>query len=429
MKPKFITRVDDVLHFTKTLTFRSEIIPNKAKGTLTASLLYSQGSDIYEIDCDLPLASFYQTITGNGKDSSSTLSSLPNSEYGDAFKGVEDTKLSTKWIYAGETVTKMSYLDSSLDSTIIAMSKNGSLAWFKDGCKVPIHIVQEMMGPATRFSSIHSHVRPDSLAVSDFCLSANLDTVVKSQSSGTEEDSILKVIDNSGRPGDILRTIHVPGTTVTHSVRFFDNHLFASCSDDNILRFWDTRTSKRPLWILNEHQNGRLTSFDTSQVTNELFVTGFSTGVIKLWDVRAVETATTDLTHRQNGEDPIQNELLSLYHSGGDSVVDVQFSPTSSSEFLTVGSTGNVYHWDTEYFFSKYDDDNEDEASMDNATPEELQGQCLKFFHTGGSRRSSNSQFGKKNTVAWHPVIDDLVGTVDANSLVTVYKPFTGRDL
>ena len=54
-KPQFSTRVDDVLHFSKTLTWRSEIIPDKSKGTLTTSLLYSQGSDIYEIDTTLPL--------------------------------------------------------------------------------------------------------------------------------------------------------------------------------------------------------------------------------------------------------------------------------------------------------------------------------------------------------------------------------------
>ena len=58
-KPQFSTRVDDVLHFSKTLTWRSEIIPDKSKGTLTTSLLYSQGSDIYEIDTTLPLKTFY----------------------------------------------------------------------------------------------------------------------------------------------------------------------------------------------------------------------------------------------------------------------------------------------------------------------------------------------------------------------------------
>lgn len=431
-KPKFITRIDDVLKFHKTITFRSEIIPDKDRGLLTTSLLYSQGSNIYEIDCNLPLGSFYK---GSKKGDKVEKKKIPDTKDGDAFADVENKKLSAKWIYAGETVSKMAYLDDSEDSTIIAMSKNGSLAWFRDGIKVPIHIVQEMMGPSTKFAAMHSHVRPDDLAVSDFGLSENLETLVKSQANGSEEDSILKIIDNTGKPGDILRTIHVPGTTVTHTVRFFDNHLFGSCSDDNTIRFWDVRTADKPVFQLSEPQNGRLTAFDASQITSELFVTGSSTGVIKLWDVRAVEFATTDLTYRQNGEDPIQNELVSLYHSGGDSVVDVQFSQTSSSEFFTVGNTGNVYHWDMEYFFSKNDDDNEIpttrpvKKSTTSAVPapEELQGQCLKFFHSGNNNRST-AQYGKKNTVAWHPIIDDLVCTVDDSSLVTVYKPFTLRD-
>mgnify|MGYP003365615464 CR=1 FL=1 len=445
-KPKFTSRVDNVLHYDKTVTFRSEIIPDKAKGTLSTSLLYSQGSDIYEIDCSLPLDSFYPHSSNKKKEIKKGEEANKKKDdnkdekvnnFDDAFAAVENKRLSPKWTYLGETVSKMSYLDSSDDSTMIAMSKNGSLAWFRDGIKVPVHIVQEMMGPATSYAAMHSHVRPNNLAVSDFGLSANLDTLVKSQSNGSEVDSILKIIDNAGKPGEILRTLHVPGTTVTHTVRFFDNYLYGTCSDDNTLRFWDTRTGEKPLFALTEHQNGRLNSFDASQVTGELFVTGSSTGVIKLWDIRAVENATTDLTHRQNGEDPIQNELVSLYHSGGDSVADVAFSETSSSEFITVGGTGNVYHWDMEYLFGRNDDDNDDEenpfnnskthnGSSKNAAPEELQGQCLKFFHTSGGKRSSNQQ-GKRNTVAMHPIIDDLVCTVSTDSQISLYRPLKLR--
>nr|CAI6789041.1 ASN_HP1_G0050100.mRNA.1.CDS.1 [Saccharomyces cerevisiae] len=124
-KPQFSTRVDDVLHFSKTLTWRSEIIPDKSKGTLTTSLLYSQGSDIYEIDTTLPLKTFYDDDDddddeeGNGKTKSAA---TPNPEYGDAFQDVEGKPLRPKWIYQGETVAKMQYLENSDDSTAIAMS-------------------------------------------------------------------------------------------------------------------------------------------------------------------------------------------------------------------------------------------------------------------------------------------------------------------
>ncbi|CCD24948.1 transcriptional modulator NDAI_0E01320 [Naumovozyma dairenensis CBS 421] len=408
-KPKFVQRVDNILHHSKSLAFSTNVTPDTDKGTLTTSVIYSQGSDIYEMQCSLPIAG------DNDK------KPKPGSEYGDAFAKVEKTALSPKWVYSGETVAKMSYLDGN-ETTLLAMSKNGSLAWFQDGVKVPVHIVQEMMGPATSYAAMHSHVRPDSLAVSDFSLSLDNETIVKSQSNGSEEDSILKIVDNAGKPSEILRTIHVPGTTVTHTVRFFDNHMFASCSDDNVLRFWDTRTNDKPLWILSDPQNGRMTSFDASTVSSDLFVAGFSTGVLKLWDARAVESATQDFTNRQNGEEPIQKEIANFYHSGGDSVVDVQFSPTSPSEILTVGGSGNVYHWDMEYALSNYDPEDTNRVPQDAS--EELQTESLRFVHRGGSRRNPQ-QHGKRNTVAWHPVIDDFVGTVDEDSLVTVYKPFT----
>lgn len=420
-KPKFDTRFDDILRFDKRFTFTNKVVPDKKHGLLSATALYSQGSDIYEIDCSLPLGAFYKSSEDDAE------KSLPDPDYGDAFSKVENTSLKSKWDFPGENIIKMVHMGGvKSGSCLLVMSTNGSLAWFKDGVKVPVHIMQEIMGPGTSFSSIHSYRHQNSLAVSDFALSEDLETLVKCQSSGGEEESILKIADNSGKPGEVLRKINVPAT-VTHSVRFFDNHLFATCSDDNIIRFWDTRTSGKPLWNLQDPNHGKILSFDVSQVVDTLFATGSDTGIVKVWDVRAVAAATEDFTNRQNGQDPIQNELISLYHSGGDSVVDLQFSYTSSSEFLTIGGSGNVYHWDMEYFFSEYDDDNADSAEMDMATTEILQKQCLKFLHTGGSRRSMG-QTGKRNTVAWHPVIDSLVGTVDSDSLITVYKPFSGRE-
>lgn len=426
-KPKFETRVDDILKFDKRLTFSNKVVPDRKKGLLTTSVLYSQGSDIYEIDCDLPLGVFYKKPKGkDGEDTADSEQGLPDPDYGDAFARAEETSSKPKWSFQGENITKMVHLGDGLgDSNLLAMASNGSLAWFREGIKVPVHIMQEIMGPGTSFSSIHSYKKPDSLAVSDFALSEDYETLVKCQSNGREEESILKIVDNSGDPGEVLRKINIPAT-VTHTVRFFDNHLFATCSDDNVLRFWDTRTEGKPLWDLTDPNHGRILSFDASPVVGTLFATGTDTGIVKVWDVRAVAAAITDYTNRQHGQDPIQNELINFYHSGGDSVVDVQFSPTSSSEFLTVGGSGNVYQWDLEYFFSEYDDDNADTVDMDIAKADLLQSRCLKFLHTGGSRRSIG-QNGIRNAVSYHPVIDDLVGVVDNDSLITVYKAYTGR--
>ncbi|KAL3232664.1 Transcriptional modulator WTM2 [Nakaseomyces bracarensis] len=412
MKPRFISRAFSPESQQKSVAFSNELIPDTDNGVLKTKLLYSQGSDIFELDCSYPL------IYGDEGDENPK---EPVQEYGDAFKDMENVPLTTKWVYQGETVSKMRYLGEEEDANMIAMSKNGSLAWFTDGVKVPVHIVQEMMGPSTKFSSIHSLTRNDELAVADFDLSVDQETIVKSQSSGNEEDSILKLVDNDGKPSEVLRTIRVPGTTVTHSVRFLDNHVFASCSDDNVIRFWDTRTAEKPLWSLCDPQNGSLTAFDVSQLSGNLFVTGFSTGIIKLWDARAVENATLDLTHRQNGEEPIQKEIANLYHAGGDTVVDLKFSYTTPTEFLSVGGNGNVYHWDAEYALSKYDPEDLDFEPQE--ATEELLNESLKFLHTGGSRRNP-SAYGSRNTVAWHPVIEGLVAHVDPDTLITTYLPY-----
>lgn len=300
VRPRFDSRVEDTSKFEKRLTFTDKVVPDKKKGLLTTSVLYSQGSDIYEVDCDLPLGAFYQKPEGEASES------LPDPDYGDAFARAEKEAPAAKWTFQGENITKLTYMSNGLaDSNVLAMSTNGSLAWFRDGIKVPVHIMQEMMGPGTSFSSIHSFKRPDSLAVSDFALSDDCETLVKCQSNGKEEESILKIVDNSGTPGEVLRRINVPAT-VTHSVRFFDNHLFATCSDDNVLRFWDTRTEGKSLWELKDPKNGRIMSFDSSPVVDTLFATGTSTGIVKVWDVRAVAAATADYTNRQHGQDPVQ---------------------------------------------------------------------------------------------------------------------------
>ena len=55
---------------------------------------------------------------------------------------------------------------------------------------------------------------------------------------------------------------------------------------------------------------------------------------------------------------------------------------------------------------------------------ETSQTNSLEFLHKGGSRRSPK-HVGRRNATAWHPVIEDLVGTVDDDTLVSIYKPYT----
>ncbi|SCV03158.1 LAMI_0H05930g1_1 [Lachancea mirantina] len=403
-KPAFTTLFDNSDKIPKAVTFSHKIEPDREKGILNASLLCSQGSEVFEVEFQLPLG--LHTVTGD----------LPEPQFDPNLASMAGP-VSPRWIYQGETIIKLEYIGGP-DADFIAMASNGSLAWFKEECKVPVYVMAEMMGPSTSYSMIHTQKARNEIVV-DFASSVDGETVVKSQQSmtngGRDEHSILKLVDNSQSPGELLRTIHIKDTTVTHTVKFHDNHLFSVCSDDNRVRFYDTRGDGLPLWSLTDVNSGKLTCFDVSHVVQTLFITGSSTGVLKLWDLRTIASAMHAKT------EPM--EIVSLYHSGGDSVADVQFNPSSPSEFISVGGSGNVYHWDLEYVFARDGEHNGDELM----NSEELQQQCLKFLHTGGGRRSIGS-LNKRGTVAVHPIVDGVVGCVDADGLLTVYKPFIGRD-
>lgn len=430
--PTFQTSVNNVARLRKNISFSDDVVPDEETNTLSTSLLYALGSNVYEVVVELPLQDFFDPSdlledsdeekekADDSKMDIDVVSSKPKAknDYGKAFAKAEEKPLPLKWQYQGETITKLLHITSEpADSAAICMASNGSLAWFREGVKVPVHIMQEMMGPGTSFSSIHSTKGSEFLAVSDFDLSADGETLVKSQANGSAEESILKLIDNSGKPGELLRKVNVPGTTVTHAVRFIDNHVFTTCSDDNVVRFWDTRTGCEPLYVLADPNNGLITSFDVSPIASSLFATGSDTGIVKLWDARAVSSAVNDLSNRQNGEDPIQTEIVSLHHAGGDSVMDVRFSEINATEFLTTGAKGDVYHWDMSPYMSDFDDD--DDKFINLEASEEINTKCLKFFHRGNFRGQ-----GGRGMVSWHPMIDQLVGCVDEQGRVSVYKPY-----
>ncbi|GAV54965.1 hypothetical protein ZYGR_0AS02880 [Zygosaccharomyces rouxii] len=389
-KPHLDARLGDALQFGKRFTFSNNVVPDQKRGVLNTELYYSVGSYVYKVDCTLPL----------GLQHSGGEQELPDPQYNDVFKQVGgDAFPSPHFLFPGENITKLSPLQSS-ENTVLGMATNASLVWFKEGHRNPTHIMQEMMGPMTTYGSIHSIRNSDYLSVCDFDLRKDESQIVKCQSDRKEGHSTIKVVDNVGEVGATTRRFNVP-STVLHSIEFLDDNLFVTCSDRNVISFWDARTDSE-LWSFTDSRDGNLTSLSSSPQLDGFFATGTDGGVIKLWDLRAIMSQ--------------QQEMVSFSHSDEEPVVDLQFSPTSSTEFLSVGKSGNVYHWDTDFFFTN------EEADL-----EDLNAQCLKFLHTGGSRRSMGPN-DKRNMVNWHPTIDHLVGTIDNDCSIGVYKAFTGRE-
>ncbi|KAH7583963.1 hypothetical protein J7298_03161 [Nakaseomyces glabratus] len=83
IKPRFISRAFAAENQLKSLAFSNELVPDTDAHELKTKLLYSQGSEIYELECAYPL------ITEDKE---------PVSDYGDAFKAMENVPLQPKGV-------------------------------------------------------------------------------------------------------------------------------------------------------------------------------------------------------------------------------------------------------------------------------------------------------------------------------------------
>lgn len=238
------------------------------------------------------------------------------------------------------------------------------------------------------------------------------------------ESATIKIIDNSSKIGEVIRTLSVSDIKNIVAVNFLNNHIFATCSDDGVIRFWGTEGGEEPLWILNDSLDGKSCCFAVSPFVDTLFVTGTSNGAIKVWDLRAVVAsvdAAVDPSSNQ-GHNKV-NELFKCHHFYSEQVSRIEFSAISPTEMITVGDLGNVYHWDFEPVFSSSSETSED---FQGTIADEVEAESMTFYHTEGCRREMG-ETNKVNTVAYHSSIEDLVATVDSDGLLTVYRPFTGK--
>ncbi|CCH59988.1 hypothetical protein TBLA_0C01740 [Henningerozyma blattae CBS 6284] len=440
------------------IVFGNKVIPDQSNGTLTTTIYQTQNSDIYEIDTILPLGVY-------NIDQSTDIRSLNDTQYEDVtLKRMANTPIKPKWSFQGENITKLilnvnnnnnNNNPSNDDSGIIAMAETGSLAWFKNDIKIPVHTLQDAMGSSTNYSTIQSATSNIS---NDFDLSVDGLKLIASQCNKVVEESrscVLKFVDNGEKVGEIINSFSIKDVGKIYSVNYFNNTLFSSISEDNIIRFWDTRSnSENPIFIFNNNTNnsnstnnnsnendqGLFLSMDHSSLIDSLFASGSTTGVVNLWDIRAV-FGNSNISARastSNEYGKIQPELATINQAGDDEVVDIKFSNTSPTDLISIGSSGNVYHWNMEPFFSSHSQDESEDSSTEYQTllSDELQRECLSFLHTGGNRRKAmakgqathaTSSISYKNTVALHPRINGLTGTVDPDNLLTVYLPFAGR--
>ena len=415
-KPRFAKNVSHQSKVHQTVVFTDKVFPDRAQGTLTTSVLYALGSNIYEIDVMLPLGVHLESSEG----------AIPGQPVYDLFlKTFDETQFEPKWTVGNDTVEKLVLLNSN-GIKFAALTSHGSVMWFKDEISTPK--TQCLAEPSENGAKV----------TVDFDVSTDMSSVLLMSSSSKEDESsksvttttTVKIIDNKETVGDIKRIFKIsdiPEQCVSCSF-VSGADVAALCFADGSVKLWDlSKSLDTPAWTLADTLDGKLTLFKTSGLIPTLFATGSDNGTIKLWDWRTLQSQPTIEVGKAGSEGNSKKlrELVRLTHYENDDVVDIIFSDTSACKLITVGATGNVYHWDLSFVFSHESMGEDDDESFDDAV---LESECLSFYHTGGYRRAIGNVAGsQRNSVTAHTVVDDLTCCVDADGLISVYIPFTAR--
>lgn len=399
---------EQIENLCKCISFTDKIInDSNGNGTLTTSAFCSLGDKIYEFDFTLPLGAY---------DTTNSDSPLPDPKYNDHEISyiAEETKYNSKWIWSGETIIKLVSLS---EKKFLALSKSGSVAIFQDDAQSPRKAVMDT-----------STERNDDIIV-DMDVSKDLKSIIKTKSNLITHQTIVEIIDNATTWGNKVVSISLNDILI-NQILFLNNENndtsgeencgFIALGDENQVYIWNniSQQNQEPNFTLKVENN--ILHISISPFIPTLFALGFVNGSLRFYDIRNIKA-----------QDPLhvkENYLFELNQLNEDPVVNIIFSKVSPFELLSVGKSGNVYHWNLEYVFNQVNREGFDNLEGEFINQRAVQSECLTFYHTGGARRSFD--LGScKNSVSYHPLIDDFVATVDKDGSLSVYKPCIGRYL
>lgn len=387
LKPRYSTPSISNNSLYQTVVFSKKVVPNTANGTLNTTMYMSTGSEIYDIDSVMPLG-LYNVNNEN---------TLPEIKYDEvSLKRAANTPLRSKWTFASETIYKMIVSGENEDKFIIAMSKNGSLSWFNDTSRTPVYV--EMI------TTEHGK----DLDV-DFDIKDDFSMIVRS--CGNKVD----IINNTDQRSKVINTIQTEENI--SKVQFISDDFIACVTGSRIL-FFDIKGEniKTPSFTLKTEN--KILSIDPSPFIDRLFVTGNETGMIELWDIRRI---FGDFK-LNGGKEFLSEPIINLKQNNNEKIISLQFSPISITELISIDNSGNIYHWDlSSVLYNQQPENEQDEVQLPDR--EEIENQCLQFIHTNGRHHPRTLC----NSVAWHPVINNLVGSTNCDGVICIYQPFCGR--
>jgi ribosome assembly protein RRB1 len=177
-----------------------------------------------------------------------------------------------------------------------------------------------------------------------------------------------------------------------------EKNVFASCSTDKSIRFWDAREYRKPALSIADAHDADVNVISWNRNEAHLMVSGGDEGSIKVWDLRLLN---------QKGDNKNASPAAEFVHHRAP-ITSVEWHPRDASMLAVSSEDGSVSIWDL-----AVERDAEEElregvvlAGADQYPPQ------LMFIH-----------MGQRNTkeLHWHPGCNSLLGST-AEDGMNVFK-------
>lgn len=184
--------------------------------------------------------------------------------------------------------------------------------------------------------------------------------------------------------------------------------VFASCSADRSIRFWDTTRppGKRCAMTIGEAHEADVNVIGWNRKDAHLLASGGDDGVIKVWDLRQVAPRKASLD--APSVDPSTCIAVFTFHRGP--ITSLDWHPTDASMLLAASRDDSVSVWDLSV--ERDDKAHQLEARHDglSALPPQLM-----FMHQGQAQPSE---------AKWHPLLPSVVFSTALEG-IHIWKPST----
>jgi ribosome assembly protein RRB1 len=184
-----------------------------------------------------------------------------------------------------------------------------------------------------------------------------------------------------------------------------ERNVFASCSSDRSICFWDTRQYRKPAARIGGAHAGDVNVISWNASEAHLVVSGGDDGVIKVWDLRALD-AGADAGGGAASRAPAPAAEFSQHKQP---VTSVEWHPRDASMLAASSEDGSVSVWDLAV---ERDAEEEMAEGVVVAGADEYPPQLL-FIHMGQTNTKE---------VHWHPACNSLLGST-AEDGMNFFKP------